>query len=92
MHQSMNINDLPVESKKKSMFGFVISGMQKMGLDKFFGNSDESEAQVFNLRKNSKSERVIFKFEEFSYDSDNSSNGVQSETEEKPDFSKEIEV
>jgi hypothetical protein len=80
----MNMGEIP---KKKSVLDFVFKGMWKMGFNSMFKTEHDRRAQ--NLRKNSKSERFIFKSEEMLDDSEDKIS-LESKENEK-DFSRELE-
>jgi hypothetical protein len=85
------MGQIPQKKSKKSVFDFVIKGMQKIGFSRMF--KTDQEKIIYNLRKNSKSERVILKSEEFLNDSEESSERTSEESDENDpkEFSRELE-
>ena len=81
------------ENSKKSVFGFVKRGMQKIGLGSIFGDQQNI---IRNLRKNSKSERIILTSQEILNESDlspeESDDNLSNQSNENQDFSREIEM
>ena len=84
----MNIGEIP-KKNKKSVFEYVFKGMWKMGFNSMF--KTEHEDQVHNLRKNSKSERIILTSEEVLYNSEETSKTSEESEEDQKDFSRELE-
>ena len=87
----MNIGE-PLVSKKKSMLDFMFKGIRKIGFGKLFGEENTKNEIIYNLRKNSKSERVILKSEALLGNSEESSERESSSSEDQKDFSKELEM
>ena len=83
----MNMGNSTDQRNKKSVFGFMMRGMEKIGLGSIFGENQNNI--IRNLRKNSKSERVILKSEEFLYESEDSPD-ISSQESSPEQLSKEM--
>jgi hypothetical protein len=96
----MNMNGLDLEvKKKKSVFDFVFKGMKQISFgffkeknEQLSGHGHYPEHQVRNLRKNSKSERLIFKSGDFDINSSYSNNSPSTSSDDKHNISTEIQV